>query len=118
MKAAISVALLASVAIGAAHAAAPANKAKEAAIHFADSGGIYDYKAVNDHELYIQSRDRSWYKAELLGPCDGLQYATGIGFQTEPSGDLTKFGAVLVNGHRCVVTSLVAIEGKPPKNAK
>lgn len=118
MKTAISATILAVfVSVGIAHAAGTVSP-KDAAIHFADSGGIFDYKAVSNHELYIQSRDRTWYKAELIGPCDGLEFATAIGFKAEPGGDFTKFGDVVVNGRSCKVASLVAIEGKPPKEAK
>lgn len=117
MKNAIAMTVLASVLVaGVANAAAPAS-AKDAAIHFADNGGIYSYQADSNHELYIQSRDRTWYKAELIGPCDGLEFANGIGFKAEPGGDFTKFGDVIVNGRSCKVGSLMAIEGKPPKKA-
>lgn len=117
MKKAISLTALASLlSAGVAYAAPVAPK--DAAIHFADNGGIFDYHAVNNHQLYIQSRDRTWYKAELIGPCDGLEFATAIGFKAEPNGDFTKFGDVVVNGRSCKVASLVAIEGKPPKDAK
>ena len=118
MKNVISGMVLTSLAVASmAQAAAPDStaNAKNAAIHFADKGGIYDYRAINSRELYIQSRDRTWYKAELAGPCDGLEYATGIGFMAEPGGDFSRFGHVLVKDQRCPVTSLVAIEGKPPK---
>jgi len=118
MKTAISMTIVAGLLCGVsftAAQAADAPKVKQAAIHFADNGGIYDYKAVNDHMLYIQSRDRTWYRAELFGPCSGLQFATGIGFEPEPGGDFTKYGSVVVGGLKCKVQSLTQIEGAPPK---
>lgn len=118
MKRLIPITIAAAIAcagFGAANAASIPGQ--EAVIHFANRGGIYDYKPVNDQLLYVQSRDRSWYRVELLTGCDGLNYALGIGFQPEPNGDFTRFSHVVVDGQRCPVTSVVAIAGKPPKSA-
>ncbi len=117
MKRTIPVTILASIlfgAIGAAYAAAPVT-GQETAIHFANSGGIYDYRATDDLVLHVQSRDKSWYKVQLVGPCSGLTFATGIGFEADSSGDFTKFSKVVVGDQKCSVTSVVAIEGQPPK---
>ena len=120
MKFAIPMTIAAAMLCGAGLNAAQASSMpgrNNASIHFADHGGIYDYKPVNDQLLYVQSRDRSWYRVELLAPCSGLNFALGIGFEPEPNGDFTRFSHVRVNGERCPVASMVAIEGRPPKSA-
>lgn len=119
MKYAIPMALAAAIACGTTVGAAQAasERGRPAVIHFANHGGIYDYKPVNDQLLYVQARDRSWYRVELLAPCSGLNFALGIGFEPEPNGDFTRFSHVRVNGERCPVASMVAINGPPPRSA-
>lgn len=118
MKFALPMTLAAAVLCGSFGAAnARSVPGQESAIHFANHGGIHDYKPVNDHLLYVQSRDRSWYRVELLAPCSGLNFAVGIKFEPEPNGDFTRFSHVRVNGDSCPVVSMVAIEGRPPKSA-
>ncbi len=117
MKRMISITLAASILAVVGFATANAASGREASIRFADHGGIHDYKPVNDELLYVQSRDRSWYRVQLVGPCNGLNFALGIRFEPEPDGTFTRFSHVRVDGQRCPVHSVVAIPGKPPRNA-
>lgn len=89
----------------------------EASIPFANRGGIYDWKALDDSTLYIQARNRKWYRAQLVPRCNGLTFAIKIGFDTGlyPSFDRSSY--VLVDGQRCPLQSLVE-SGPPPKKAK
>jgi len=50
-------------------AAASAAPAPEASIPFANHGGIYNWRVVNDRTVLIQSQSRRWYKATLLSSC-------------------------------------------------
>src|SRR5262245_54634578 len=92
-----------------AFAAEPAARPRgpEAEIHFANLGGIWDWRADGDKGLYVQGRDRQWYYATLMSPCFDLPFAERVGFVTEPGGDFDKFSAILVNHHDCQVISLV-----------
>jgi len=86
----------------------------EAAIPFANRGGIRDWQAVGDDKLYIQDAQRKWYLATLAAPAPDLPFATNIGFETKGVDRLDKFGVVVVAGTRYPLKSLVS-SGPPPK---
>jgi hypothetical protein len=93
---------------------------EEARIAFANSGGIRDWRTYERDAIYIQGRDRKWYKATLMSPAFDLPYAQAIGFDTGPTDTFDKFSSVIVRGQRYAVTSLIKIDGPPkkPKKAK
>lgn len=90
--------------------------AAETSIPFADMGGIRDWSAIDDTTLYVQDIRRNWYIAKLIAPCTDLTFATTIGFETKGVNRLDKFGAVVVGGQRCALSSFVASGPPPPKN--
>lgn len=112
-------ALLASFALAAiglgAHAQDEAEQsAKPARIPFANLGGIRNWRAPDWDTLYVQARNGQWYRAELMGPCSGLNFAHTIGFVLEPTGSFDSFSSILVDGEQCRVKSLVKSE--PPSS--
>ena len=115
MKFAIPAALMLSLASPAAFAAddAPA----DASIAFANHGGIDDWTATDDRTIYFEDRFRRWYRADLMGPCTGLDFAWHIGVDTGVNGSLDRWGAVFVDGQRCPFQSFVAVSGPPPERA-
>ena len=82
----------------------------QASIPFANHGNIRDFHAVNDDTVYLQARNRQWYRADLIGPCFGLPYAVGIGIDARPMGTLDRFGTIIVDGERCKIGSLTPAE--------
>jgi hypothetical protein len=82
----------------------------QASIPFADLGNVRDFHAVTDDTVYLQARDRQWYRAELIGPCFGLPYALAIGVDAQPLGTLDRFGTIIVDGERCKIGSLTPAE--------
>jgi hypothetical protein len=108
----------ASAAAGA--AAGHPDAASEARIPFANSGGIYNWRAMNDKTLLIQGQDRKWYKATLLSSCVDLPFAERLGFESNPDGSFDKFSAIQVGNQRCQVVSFVetAAPGKKSKAKK
>jgi hypothetical protein len=106
----------------AAHAeTAPAQAAaqqEEARIPFANSGGIRDWRTYERDAIYIQGRDRKWYKATLMSPAFDLPFTQAIGFDTGPTDTFDKFSTVIVRGQRYAVTSLVKVDGPPKKPKK
>jgi hypothetical protein len=120
MKAAIAVPLLLlALSAGAADdpaASASAPAPQEASIPFANHGGIYDWRVVDDRTVLIQSSSRQWYKATLMSPCINLSFAQRIGFETNPNGSFDKFSTIRLRGQRCPVISLIKID--PPTKAK
>jgi len=99
--------------------AAAADKPAEtrAEIPFANSGGINNWSAESDRVLYVQGRNRQWFKAELLTDCIGLRFAENIGFKTEASGAFNRFSSVKVEGRDCPVSSF-EVSDPPAKKEK
>lgn len=89
----------------------------EASIPFVDHHGILDWKVGDATMLYIQARDRTWYRATVLSSCRNLEFATRIGFDSGPSSQFDRSSYLLVEGQRCPVLSVVA-SGPPPKSAR
>src|SRR5688500_17521208 len=122
MKKILGTAALTIAALGLASAAA-AEKGKSAVprigepavIDFAGGGGIRDYYAPNDHQIYLRDRANHWYLATLSGPCRGVRINPQVAFETDPTGRFDTFSAVRTRYHRCHVTSLVRAEGPRAK---
>ena len=96
----------------------PVSHPPDASIPFANHGGIYNWQADRDRGLWVQDIHRNWYYAKLMGPCWGLDFAEGIGFDTRPVGTFDRFSAVIVpRGGRCVVQSFTRSVGPLAKRA-
>jgi hypothetical protein len=73
----------------------------------ADSAELQTYRirswsAPDDRTLIVEALDGTRYKAELLGPCFGLNFAQRIGFVNRGINQLDRFaGVVLPDGTRC-----------------
>ena len=102
-------------ALAAALPAIAAEKSAETYIPFANTGGIQDWRALDDKSLYVRGTNRQWYYATLFSSCFGLSTANGVAFVTSPGGSFDKFSTILVEGSRCPVISLVKSEPPPTK---
>lgn len=104
--------------LAAALAAGPALAAPavppQASIPFAANGGIRDFDAIDRNTVYLEARGGQWYRATTAGPCPDLPYAIGIGVDTGPGQTLSRGEALIVEGRRCPIASLVK-SGAPPK---
>ncbi|WP_312160485.1 DUF6491 family protein [Phenylobacterium sp.] len=87
----------------------------EARIPFANTTGIRNFRADGDNALWIEGQRGEWYRAELFGPCIGLNHAVKVGFVTRGTNTLDRFGQVLVDGSKCQISSLVTSAEPPPK---
>lgn len=94
-------------------ATTPTQQVRQADIPFADHGGIRDWRADGDRALYIQGSNGQWYHATLMSPSIGLNFAEGIGFVSEPTGDFDHFSSILVGGQSYPLTSLVTSDAPP-----
>lgn len=94
-----------------------AEKSPEAYIAFANSGGIQDWRALDDKGLYVRGTNRQWYYATLFASCFGLSTSHSVAFVTSPGGSLDKFSSIVVENSRCPVTSLVKSD-PPPERAR
>ena len=43
---------------------------------------IRNFEAPSDEIVYLQDRQRRWYRAEIGGHCFGLKWAHAIGYDT------------------------------------
>ena len=87
----------------------------ETAIPFVSSDGITDFRAAGDDALYIKAIGGDWYYVRTSGPCNRLIDATSLGFVTTGGDQLDRFGAIVAQGVRCPVASVVRSPGPPPK---
>jgi hypothetical protein len=94
----------------------PPPPAAEVRIPFAKTN-IWNWQVVDDKTVLIQDQSRRWYKATLFGTCFNLPFANKIGFDSSPGGTFDKFSAILVQGRRCQLSSLVKTDA-PAKKAK
>lgn len=91
--------------------AAEVMQPKRAVIHFADLGGIENWRAVDERTLEIEGRNGDWFRAELWSHCIGLRSANEIAFISEPNGDLDRFSSIYVaRGERCQFKTFERIE--------
>jgi hypothetical protein len=102
------------------HPAWPADQiGQETSIPFMDTVGLYSFHPDGDHGVWLQDQQSRWYYADVLGPCINLSSAIRIGVDTRFGGSqLDRTGALLVDGQRCVLTSLTKSDGPPPKTKK
>jgi hypothetical protein len=90
--------------------AQPAGHEPEARIAFVNHGGIRNFRAAGRETVYLQDRGRQWYRAELMGPCPGLPWALALGVETRGTSSLDRFGALIIEGQRCQLHSLVRVD--------
>ena len=98
--------------------AAPPPAPPRAEIPFADHGGVDNWRAVSDREIWFEDLHHRWYRAILTSPAFDLPYAEYIGIDARPSGTLDKFGAIYVHGQHYPFASFEAMPGPPPKKAR
>ena len=94
-----------------------AQATSEASIAFANFGGIRDWRADGHRALYVQARNKQWYRAELAGYCQDLPQALSIAFVSEPTGDFDRYSSIVVRGQRCLLKSF-AESAPPPAKAQ
>jgi hypothetical protein len=105
------------LAAGSAAAAAADPASRETVIPFMGSLSNVEWKAASDDSLFLRGPKGDWYFVRTANRCTRLWAAHGIGFQTSRAGQLDRFGAIMVQGVRCPVASIVRSDG-PPKKAR
>ena len=90
----------------------------QAAIAFADSGGIADWHVRDERSLYVMDRPGQWYLATLEGQCWNLPFENTLSFDTGPTGRFDSFSAIITQYGRCQLQSLVRSERPAVKGLK
>ena len=82
-------------------------------------GLIRDWQADREVGMWIQAYSRKWYYAEFLGRCNGLNFATSVGFDTRYQSSFDRFSSVFVPGYgRCLIRTFQPSDGPPRKKRK
>ena len=89
---------------------------QEAKIPFVNFRGIRSFHAEDDDVVYLQDYRRRWYRAELNGPCHGLNWAMRVAVDARGSSTFDRYGVLLVGDERCMLSSLTH-SGPPPRKA-
>jgi hypothetical protein len=92
----------------------------QASIAFANQrNAVTSWQADGREGLWIQDGRKDWYYAKLFGPCEGLERAIRIAFDTGSSDKLDRFSYVLVPGApaRCAISSFTRSE-EPPEGRR
>lgn len=94
----------------------PEAAAGETAIPCVSSNGIAEWTVTGDDELDIQALNGTWYHVRTAAKCPRLRTALALGFATSGLDQLDRHGAIIAQGHRCAVGSVVKSPA-PPKKA-
>jgi hypothetical protein len=106
-------ALAAFAAAAPATAETPVTSAPEARIPFLHIGSMRTFRAIDRNTLYVEARQREWYRVTTLGACINLPWARTIGVDTRGSGTFDRYSTLIVDGERCALRSVVR-SGEPP----
>jgi len=90
----------------------------EAQILFPNQGAIRNFETDGNDGLWLEDRQRRWYYAEIAGGCQELNFAQAIGFDTLGSPRFDRFSAIIVDGERCLVSSLVTSDKPLPRKER
>jgi hypothetical protein len=82
----------------------------DASIVFPNYGAIRNFEADGNDGIWIEDQQRRWYYGEILGGCQGLNFANAIGFDTRGSPRFDKFSSIIVDGDKCQLSSFVTAE--------
>lgn len=82
----------------------------DASIVFPNYGAIRNFEADGNDGIWIEDQQRRWYYGEIMGGCQGLNFATGIGFDAGGSSRFDKFSKIIVDGDTCHLSSFVTSE--------
>jgi hypothetical protein len=115
---ALPITLLALLPVAAAAEPAPREVGVEADISFPAHGGIRNFHADDDRGVWIEDRQRNWYYASFRGPCHGIQFARGIGFDTRGSARFDRFTRILVGSDVCDIERLVTADKPLPERER
>jgi hypothetical protein len=102
---------------GCATGAPPEVASNETAIPFINSLSSVEWKAVSDQAAYVRGGNGDWYLVRTTNRCTRLRAALALGFDTSALNQLDRHGALLVQGQRCPVASVVRSD-PPPKRVR
>jgi len=91
---------------------------KPAEIHFADLGGIDEWRAEGINSMLIKGVNDKWYRATFFSECFPLPWSEKVAFVTNPDGTLNRFSSILVGGQQCYFKKFESIPEPESKSSK
>lgn len=91
----------------------------EAAIPFADHGGVNNWEADGTRGLWVESSRHEWYYGTFATPCSGLGFSETIRFKFSPGGTMDRYTTIATRDSfgECWFKSFTKSEG-PPRKAR
>jgi len=89
-----------------------------AQIHFADLGGIDEWRAEGINSMLIKGINGKWFRATFFSECFPLPWSEKVAFVTNPDGTLNRFSSILVNGQQCYFKKFESIPQPESKSSK
>lgn len=91
---------------------------QEAGIPFVSFRTIRTFQPEGDETVFLEAQGR-WYRASLHGPCFNLRRSLRIDIDNRFSSNrLDNTSTFIVDGERCPIESLVAVDGPPPRRPR
>lgn len=93
--------------------AVAAPPATAASIPFA-ADNIFNWQADGEKGIWVQAVNRKWYYGTFMSPCNGMPFREGVHFKLAPSGELDRWGAVIIPHYPgCFFKTFVQSNGPP-----
>lgn len=93
--------------------AAAKESSRETYIPYVSSNGIVEWEVAGDDALYIRAITGGWYLVRTMNACPRLKTAVALGFVTRGVDELDRHGAIVAEGQRCPVISVIRVDGLP-----
>jgi hypothetical protein len=90
----------------------------EAAILYFRQDGMVDYRIDGPRGIYLLSQHDGWFYLKPEGDCPRLAASDSFGVETGPQGRLDRYSAIIVQGWRCQLASVVRSPMPPGWRAK
>ncbi len=79
---------------------------------------LYNFEPDDDRGVWLEDRQRRWYYASFIGPCQGLNFVHTIGYEMRGSSHLRRSSMILVDDQKCQIDSLVTAEKPLPRKER
>jgi hypothetical protein len=87
----------------------------ETAVDIRPAQPLYNFTADGDEGVWLQDFRKRWYYATIVGPCQGLGRAFGVGYDLRSLSRFDKSAKLIVDGFQCALSSLVTSDVPPSK---
>lgn len=112
-KTSMKILALAAVALSATAASASNDPPARAETRVPDMARFIEWVADGEQGVFIRAYNGRWYYARTENACPRLASTQALRFVAAPNGDLDRYGAIVAEGWRCRLGSVVRSDGPP-----